>query len=242
MSEGSRSSLCSSFVRSLIVPTGGVQALRRCQLRDPGPGAMPCGRERGRQVDPGEDHVRPRRARTPASSASTGSRSGSATRGGPQLGMVADVPGSQGVPRPGRRRERLRGSSIRGGARTVDWRAMQAEAKGHPRRARRRRRPGNPGPRASVSPTGELLEIAKALSTEARLLIMDEPTAALSAYEVAHLFLLVRKLRDRGVADRLHLPPDGGGLWVLRYGHRVARRPAYRTRAAASASRTRSSG
>ena len=46
----------------------------------------------------------------------------------------------------------------------------------------------------------QLLEIAKALSTNARLLIMDEPTAALSPNEVEHLFATVRKLRERGVA------------------------------------------
>src|SRR4029077_7533129 len=46
----------------------------------------------------------------------------------------------------------------------------------------------------------QLLEIAKALSTNARLLIMDEPTAALSPNEVDNLFATVQKLRDRGVA------------------------------------------
>ena len=46
----------------------------------------------------------------------------------------------------------------------------------------------------------QLLEIAKALSTDARLLIMDEPTAALSPREVDNLFRVVRDLRERGVA------------------------------------------
>ena len=46
----------------------------------------------------------------------------------------------------------------------------------------------------------QLLEIAKALSSSARLLIMDEPTAALSPHEVDNLFATVRRLRDRGVA------------------------------------------
>ena len=44
------------------------------------------------------------------------------------------------------------------------------------------------------------VEIAKALSQNARLLIMDEPTAALSEADVQRLFALVRLLRDRGVA------------------------------------------
>lgn len=46
----------------------------------------------------------------------------------------------------------------------------------------------------------QLVEIAKALSLESRVLIMDEPTAALSAHEVHELFAIVRQLRERGVA------------------------------------------
>jgi rhamnose transport system ATP-binding protein len=44
------------------------------------------------------------------------------------------------------------------------------------------------------------VEIAKAISLNVRILIMDEPTASLSAHEVANLFKLVRDLRDKGVA------------------------------------------
>ncbi len=43
------------------------------------------------------------------------------------------------------------------------------------------------------------VEIAKALSMNARLLIMDEPTAALTESDVENLFKIVRLLRDRGV-------------------------------------------
>jgi rhamnose transport system ATP-binding protein len=46
----------------------------------------------------------------------------------------------------------------------------------------------------------QLIEIAKALSVEARVLILDEPTASLSAHEVERLFAIVRRLRERGVA------------------------------------------
>ena len=46
----------------------------------------------------------------------------------------------------------------------------------------------------------QLVEIAKALSLQARVLVLDEPTAALSAHEVDELFAIVRQLRERGVA------------------------------------------
>jgi len=46
----------------------------------------------------------------------------------------------------------------------------------------------------------QLVEIAKALSFDARVLVMDEPTAALSGVEVERLFAVVRSLRQAGVA------------------------------------------
>jgi len=46
----------------------------------------------------------------------------------------------------------------------------------------------------------QIVEIAKALSFDARVLIMDEPTAALSGQEVARLFSVVEALRARDVA------------------------------------------
>jgi D-xylose transport system ATP-binding protein len=45
----------------------------------------------------------------------------------------------------------------------------------------------------------QLVEIAKALSHEARILVLDEPTAALTDAEVATLFGILNKLRARGV-------------------------------------------
>jgi rhamnose transport system ATP-binding protein len=44
------------------------------------------------------------------------------------------------------------------------------------------------------------VEIVKALSVDAMVIVMDEPTAALSATEAARLHSVARRLRDRGAA------------------------------------------
>ena len=46
----------------------------------------------------------------------------------------------------------------------------------------------------------QIVEIAKALSSEAKILLLDEPTASITEHETAALFKLLRKLRDDGVA------------------------------------------
>jgi rhamnose transport system ATP-binding protein len=46
----------------------------------------------------------------------------------------------------------------------------------------------------------QIVEIAKALSLNARVLVMDEPTAALTTVEVRRLFEVVRTLREQGAA------------------------------------------
>lgn len=82
---------------------------------------------------------------------------------------------------------------------TIDWRRMRREA----------------GEVLSglgldidpVSPLGvhslavqQLVAIARAISTDVRVLVLDEPTSSLDADEVAELFRVIRDLKDRGVA------------------------------------------
>jgi rhamnose transport system ATP-binding protein len=73
-------------------------------------------------------------------------------------------------------------------------------------------------------PEQQLVEIARALGTNARILIMDEPTSSLSDREVENLFRIIRELRGQGagiiyishrleeltqIADRVTVLRDG---------------------------------
>ncbi|MFD9132802.1 sugar ABC transporter ATP-binding protein [Streptomyces bottropensis] len=74
----------------------------------------------------------------------------------------------------------------------------------------------------------QVVEIVKALALDARLLIMDEPTAALSDHEVDQLYSLVRRLQEHGmgvlyVSHRLKEVFDlSGRITVLKDGRAVA--------------------
>jgi ribose transport system ATP-binding protein len=76
----------------------------------------------------------------------------------------------------------------------------------------------------------QLVEIARALSLDARVLIMDEPTSALSERETQTLFATIRRLTGRGVAvvyisHRLaEIFEIGDRVTVLRDGRHVATR------------------
>ena len=83
--------------------------------------------------------------------------------------------------------------------RQIDRRAMNANAARLFARLGVHIDPARPARGLSIADQ-QLVEIAKALSSEARILIMDEPTAALSGVEVDRLFAVTRALRDEGAA------------------------------------------
>lgn len=59
--------------------------------------------------------------------------------------------------------------------------------------------PGRPTRGLSIADQ-QIIEIAKALSTDARIIVMDEPTAALSGVEAERLFQVARRLAGAGAA------------------------------------------
>ena len=81
----------------------------------------------------------------------------------------------------------------------VDWDAVYVNAARVLREAKIQLDPTTPVQRLGVAER-QLVEIAKALSKSPRVLILDEPTAALSDAEVARLLEVVRDLKARGIA------------------------------------------
>ena len=91
------------------------------------------------------------------------------------------------------------GRQLVGSGRRIDRAAMYAEAESLFQRLGVDLDPRRPARGLSIADQ-QIIEIAKAISLEARLLIMDEPTAALSGVEVERLFAVARSLRDEGRA------------------------------------------
>ena len=81
----------------------------------------------------------------------------------------------------------------------------------------------------------QMVEIAKAISYDSSLIIMDEPTSAITEREVAHLFRMIRSLKAKGVTiiyithkmDEVFQIADD--ITVLRDGKHVATVPASQT-------------
>jgi len=114
---------------------------------------------------------------------------------------------------------RERGASWR----RVDWTARRRTARDILERIGAAIDPDRPVG-ALTMPEQQIVEIAKALGTDARILIMDEPTASLTGREVERLFTIVARLRAEGagivyishrldevlaLADRISVLRDG---------------------------------
>src|SRR4029077_498312 len=75
---------------------------------------------------------------------------------------------------------------------------------------------------------GRLLEIARALAGEPRLILLDEPAAGLTSAECARLADIIRGIAARGIAvlliehDMHFLPPLAQRVVVLNFGAKIA--------------------
>ncbi len=81
----------------------------------------------------------------------------------------------------------------------IDWRKLYKQAEELLTFAGRASGPEAKARNLSIAQQ-QMVEIARALSVNARILIMDEPTSSLTLNEVADLFRLVRRLREEGTA------------------------------------------
>ena len=114
---------------------------------------------------------------------------------------------------------------------TIDDARMNREAAGWLQRLKLAVDPRTPVARLRVGQQ-QVVEIAKALSRQARVIIMDEPTSAITESEIAVLFDLIRQLKRDGVAiiyitHKLdELPHIADDLTVLRDGQFVGTKPA----------------
>jgi simple sugar transport system ATP-binding protein len=81
----------------------------------------------------------------------------------------------------------------------------------------------------------QAVAIARTRLSDARIVLMDEPTAAISVRQVAEVLDLIRRLKDRGIAVVLisHRMPDVFAVCdrviVMRRGTKVADKPVHQT-------------
>ncbi|MFN7929633.1 MAG: sugar ABC transporter ATP-binding protein [Blastocatellia bacterium] len=110
--------------------------------------------------------------------------------------------------------------------RRIDWRGRRARAEQLLAQVGAKIRPDALAGELSM-PEQQLVEIARALGAEAKVLIMDEPTASLSEEDAANLFRVIHALRTRGVgiiyiSHRLEeLPQIADRVTVLRDGNTI---------------------
>jgi putative multiple sugar transport system ATP-binding protein len=92
------------------------------------------------------------------------------------------------------------GNEVRGTGPLIDWNKANHEAARLLARVGLKENPTTPVGQLGVGKQ-QLIEIAKALSKEVRLLILDEPTAALNDNDSEHLLELLRQLKAEGITS-----------------------------------------
>jgi rhamnose transport system ATP-binding protein len=113
----------------------------------------------------------------------------------------------------------------------IDWAAMRAKAEELLARLRVEIDVRMPVKMLGIAER-QTIEIVRALSLDARVLVMDEPTSAISSAEVDRLFEIVLRLKQQGVAILFisHFIDEilrlGDDVTILRSGRRVASCPA----------------
>ena len=74
----------------------------------------------------------------------------------------------------------------------------------------------------------QMVEIAKAISHNAKIIVFDEPTAALTESEINELFRMISELKKKRCGDDLYFPSNGRNPADYRPGYRYEGRRIYR--------------
>ncbi len=126
------------------------------------------------------------------------------------------LPGAVDHPLDQRRREHpARRAAPRAAAASSNGRRCAGGPRSSSTGSTRRSRSGKLA--GDLSPVQQtMVAFARALANDARVLILDEPTASLTDTEIKDLFTVLRSLRDAGRRHRLRLAPPRGGLRAVR--------------------------
>lgn len=112
----------------------------------------------------------------------------------------------------------------------IDWRRMHRDARAILDRIQVNLDPRKPVNECSIAEQ-QMVEIAKAVSFNAKIIVMDEPSATLTGHELAHLFSLIRELKQQNIgiiyiSHRLdEIFQIGDRVTVMRDGQYIATKP-----------------